>query len=65
MSLHLEQEARQLSALVIYLRELIAALEAECLASVSDAALLRMLVKMKLELDDATLRLSLLREQRA
>jgi len=51
------QEARHLSALVVYLRELIATLEAECLANVRDAALRRMLVKMKVALDDATVTL--------
>jgi len=60
-----EQEVRQLFALVVYLREVIAALEADWTVGVDDAALLRILIRMKLELEDAMLRLSLLREQRA
>ena len=56
-----EQEARQLSALVAYLRELIAALEAECLANAEDASLRRLLVKMKVAHNDAVM-LGLLRQ---
>jgi hypothetical protein len=56
-----EQEASQLVALVVYLRELIAALEAEWTVGVDDAALLPILIRVKLDLDDATLRLNLSR----
>jgi hypothetical protein len=56
-----EQDARQLVALVVYLRELIAALEAEWTVGLDDAALLPILIRTKLDLDDATLRLSLSR----
>ena len=60
-----EQDIRQFFALVAYLRELIAALEADWTVGVDDAALVQILIRMKLDLDDATLKLSLLREQRA
>jgi hypothetical protein len=53
-----EQDARQLFALVVYLRELIATLEAEWTVGVDDA-FLPILIRMKLDLDDATLRLRL------
>jgi len=55
MSLHPDTEALQLSALVAYLRELIAALEAECLANVRDASQRRLLVKMKVIYNDAVM----------
>jgi len=46
-----------LSALAVYLRELIAAVEADLAAKGGDAELRRILIGMKVELDDTNVRL--------